>query len=65
MKDEETMKIRYSIEFEKTITFPAHYNDENWELAEEIHDYMQTNQEDFIEGEVRWINKPHIEDRGI
>jgi hypothetical protein len=63
--DEETIKIKYSIEFEKTITFPAGPNDENWILEEQIHNHMQTNHDDFIEGEVRWINKPHIEDRGI
>lgn len=65
MKDEETMKIRYSIEFEKTITFPAHPNDEDWEIEEAIHNHMQTNQDEYTDGKVRWIEEPTITDRGI
>lgn len=62
---EETIKIKYNVEFEKTITFPAHYNDEDWELEEQIHNHMQTNKDEYTDGKVRWIEEPTITDRGI
>ncbi|MDT3959509.1 hypothetical protein [Staphylococcus kloosii] len=62
---EETIKIKYNVEFEKTITFPVHANDDNWELEEQIHNHMQTNKEDYTDGKVRWIEEPTITERGI
>ncbi|AVQ36607.1 hypothetical protein [Staphylococcus kloosii] len=62
---EETIKIKYNIEFEKTITFPTHPNDDNWELEEQIHNHMHTNKEEYTDGKVRWIEEPTITDRGI
>lgn len=63
--DEERIKIKYNVEFEKTITFPAKPNDDNWELEEQIHNHMQTNKDEYTDGKVRWIEEPTITDRGI
>ncbi|GEQ01482.1 hypothetical protein D8062_09845 [Staphylococcus aureus] len=63
--NEETIKIKYNIEFEKTIVFPAHPEDDNWELEEEIHRHMKKNEFDYTDGKVRFIEEPTITDREI
>lgn len=63
--NEETIKIKYNIEFEKTIIFPARPDIDNWELEEKIHRHMEKNEFDYTDGKVRFIEEPTITDREI
>ena len=45
--NEETIKIRYNVTYEKSYTFPAHADDEDCEIEERIYNEMPTKEDNY------------------
>ncbi|MEP9851516.1 hypothetical protein ABDK10_02345 [Staphylococcus aureus] len=63
--NEETIKVRYDITYEKTMIVPAHSNEEDSEIEERIGNHMFNNMDDYTDAEVKEHSEPTIIDRGF
>lgn len=63
--NEETIKVRYYITYEKTMIVPTHVNEEDGEIEERIGHHMFNHMEDYTDAEVKGHSEPTIIDRGF
>ena len=63
--NEETIKIRYNVTYEKSYTFPAHANDEDCEIEERIYNEMPIKEDEYTDAKVIRFEEPTIIDRGF
>lgn len=63
--EEETVKIKYTVTYRKTVTVPAHYNEEDFEVEERIGLYMDNSIIDYTDAEVIEHSEPTIIDRNF
>lgn len=63
--NEETIKIRYNVTYEKTMIVPAHVNEEDYEIEELIYNEMPTKEDDYTDAKVIRFEEPTIIDRGF
>lgn len=63
--NEETIKIKYTIEYEKTIIFPTHVNEENTAIEERINNDMDRDINEYTDSKIRDYSGSTIIDRGI
>lgn len=63
--NEETIKIRYNVTYEKSLKVPSHANDENCEIEEQIYNEMPTKEDEYTDAKVIRFEEPTIIDRGF
>lgn len=63
--NEETIKIKYNVTYEKSYTFPAHANEEDYEIEERIYDEMPTKEDEYTDAKVIRFEEPTLIDRGF
>ncbi|MDG0843137.1 hypothetical protein M4L39_06755 [Staphylococcus equorum] len=64
--NEETIKIKYTIEYERQYTFPAHVDEPSEYVEGRISNHMFTNLDDYTDTSLfKDINKVEIIDRGF
>ncbi|WP_218047577.1 hypothetical protein [Staphylococcus nepalensis] len=62
---EETLKIKYTIEYEKTVIFPADVNEEDSVIEERIDRDMDRDINEYTDSKIRDYSGATIIDRGF
>lgn len=62
--NEQTVKIRYNVTYEKSMVVRADDNEEDYEVEERIGKDMDIHIDDYTDAEVKDYGEPKIIDRG-